>query len=184
VATQNIAQALSTIYGTTIAAGKPLAHDNLQQFNLTWGHKFTERLHTMTEGYLLYSIDALQGGTVNYGAPRQFNASTGPGAYLHGTSYAAGFVNYTAYKLSPKTYICIRPVDYLLDPRGWRTGYKTAYGSWTIGLVHRFNDYLTIRPEIRYESALTSVNGVKVTPYDNGSRRDQFSIGMDLIQRF
>ncbi|MDR3615064.1 MAG: outer membrane beta-barrel protein [Candidatus Obscuribacterales bacterium] len=184
LATENIAKAMSAISGTTIAPGQPLAHDNIQQFNLTWGHKFNDRLHTMTEGYLLYSIDALQGGTVNYGAPRSYNASTGPGAYLHGTSYAAGFVNYTALKLTPKTYLCIRPIDYLLDPRGWRTGFATTYGSWTIGLIHRFNDYLTIRPEIRYESALTSVNGVKVTPYDNGTKRSQFTIGMDLIQRF
>jgi hypothetical protein len=184
VATQNIAAAESAITGTTVAPGKPLAHDNLQQFNFTWGHKFTERFHMMSEAYLLYSIDALQGGTVNYGPPRSYNQLTGPGTYLHGMSYAGGFVNYTAYKLDKKTYLCVRPIDYLVDPRGWRTGFKTSYASWTVGLIHHFNDLLTIRPEIRYERALSSNGGVPVTPYDNGTKRFQFTVGMDIIQRF
>jgi hypothetical protein len=138
----------------------------------------------MSEAYLLYSIDALQGGTVSYGPPRPYNENTGPGAYLHGVSYAGGFVNYTAYKLNKKTHLCLRPIDYLVDPRGWRTGYKTSYASWTIGLIHHVNDLLTLRPEIRFESALNSQGGVPVTPYDNGTKRYQFTIGMDLIQRF
>ena len=33
----------------------------------------------MTEGYYLFSIDALQGGTVNNGRPRPVNELTGPG---------------------------------------------------------------------------------------------------------
>jgi hypothetical protein len=184
VAVENQAAALSTVYGTTVAPQKLNGHDNLQQFNLTWGHKFTERFHTMTEGYLLYSIDALQGGTVNNGRPRNVNEFTGPGPFLHGVSSAAGFVNYTAYKLNSKDYICFRPIDYLIDPRGWRTGFATTYASWTVGYVHHFNDFLTMRPEIRYETALTSRDGHEVTPYDNGTKRGQFTFGMDLIQRF
>jgi hypothetical protein len=179
-----MAQALSTVTGQTVAAPKVPSHDNLQQFNLTWGHRFNRRLHMMTEAYYLYSFDALQGGTVNNGPPRPFNSLTGPGALLPGTSRAWGFVNYTACKITDHDYICLRPVDYLIDERGWRTGFPTTYASWTIGWVHRFSDYLTLRPEIRYERALNSHNGIPVTPYDNGTRRYQFTFGADLIQRF
>jgi hypothetical protein len=168
--------------------GQPLqqvpAHDNLQQFNITWGHRFNRRVHMMTEGYFLYSIDALQGGTPNYGPPHSFNALTGPGQFLPGFSYAMGFVNYTQFKCTDRDYISIRPIDYLIDPRGWRTGFPTSYASWTIGWVHRFSDLLTIRPEIRYERALNYNGGKIVTPYDNGTRRFQFTFGLDVIQRF
>lgn len=162
------------------------AHDNLQQFNLTWQHRFNKRgtVFTMTEGYLLYSIDALQGGTVNNGPPRTYYALTGAGRLLPGTSMAWGLVNYTGIKLTNKDFITVRPVDFLGDPRGWRTGFPTTYSTWTIGWTHRFNDLVCIRPEIRYERALNSHGGAEVTPYDNGTRRSQFTFGLDLIQRF
>lgn len=184
VQTQAMAAALSNLTGQTVLAPRVPAHDNLQQFNITWGHRFSPRVHMMTEAYFLYSKDALQGGTVNNGAGRPFNQLTGPGKFLPGFSTAWGFVNYTACKITDKDYICFRPVDYLIDPRGWRTGFPTTYASWTMGWVHRFNDYLTIRPEIRYERSLLSSHGVPVTPYDNGQRMFQFTFGLDLIQRF
>ena len=67
-----------------------------------------------------------------------------------------------------------------MDPRGWRTGFPGYYGSWTIGWIHRFSDLLTFRPEIRYERAISHYG----SPWDNGQRRSQFTIGADLIQRF
>ncbi len=157
------------------------AHDNLQQFNLTWSHRFNKRgtVITMTEAYLLYSIDALTGGTVNNGPPRRFFTGVGPGTFLPGTSLAWGVVNYTAFKISPKDFIVIRPVDYLGDPRGWRTGFAGTFTSWTVGWTHRFNDKLCIRPEIRYETALNNA-----TPWNNGTKGSQFTFGGDLIYRF
>lgn len=162
------------------------AHDNLQQFNLTWSHRFNRKgtIVTMTEAYYLYSLNALQGGTVNTGPPHPYYALTGAGNYLKGLSQAGGFVNYTAWKCSPRDYICIRPVDFLIDQRGWRTGFPTTYSSWTIGWCHRFSDLLCIRPEIRYDRALNYNQGNIVKPYDNGTRRYQFTFGLDLIQRF
>jgi hypothetical protein len=177
-----LAEQTAKFFGTTPA---PIpAHDNLQQFNITWGHRFSRRIHTQTEAYYLYTFDALQGGTVNNGPSYPYNALTGPGAYLPGLSTAWGFVNYTLFKITDKDYIAVRPVDYLIDPRGWRTGFPTTYSSWTVGWVHHFSDLLTIRPEIRYERALSYNGGNIVTPFDNGTRRYQFTFGMDLIQRF
>jgi len=155
-------------------------HDNLQQFNLTWFHRFNRRFHIATEGYFLYTFNALQGGTVNNGPPRNFDTLTGPGAILPGFSDAAGIVSYWNYKVTDRDYISLRPVDYLLDPRGWRTGFPGYYSSWTMGWIHRFSDLLTFRPEIRYERALDNYSA----PWNNGQRRYQFTIGADLIQRF
>jgi hypothetical protein len=161
-----------------------LGHDNLQQFNVVWAHRFSRRIHMQTEGYYLYEINALEGGTVVSGTPRPYFMATGPGAYLHGLSQAWGVVNYTNIKITDRDYISIRPIDFLGDPRGERTGFPTTYTTWTVGWCHRFNDLLSIRPEIRYERSLNSHNGVPVTPYDNGTRMFQFTFGADLIQRF
>ncbi len=184
VQVQQDAKALSILTGQNVPAPHVPGHDNLQQFNVTWGHRFSRRVHTMTEAYYLYSYDALMGGTTNNGPSRHYNALTGPGTFLPGRSGAYGFVNYTNFKISDHDYITIRPVDFLMDNRGWRTGFPTTYGSWTAGWCHRFSETLCIRPEIRYERSLLSRNGVPVTPYDNGHRMFQFTFGMDVIQRF
>jgi Putative beta-barrel porin-2, OmpL-like. bbp2 len=44
-------------------------HDNLQQFNLTWTHRFNEAgtLVTSTEAYYIFQTHALVSGTVNNG---------------------------------------------------------------------------------------------------------------------
>lgn len=160
-------------------------HDNLNQYNVTWGHRFSRRIHMMTEGYWLYEINALQGGTVESGAPHNYFRNVGPGVSLPGMSQAWGLVNYTNFKITDKDYITLRPVDILGDPRGVRTGYRATYGSWTMGWCHRFNNLLCIRPEIRYERALhTGGNEPTATPYNNGTRLSQISIGFDVIQRF
>jgi hypothetical protein len=155
-------------------------HDNLQQFNLTWSHRFTRRLNMATEGYYIYQYNALKGGTANYGPVRAFGGGGGPGMYLPGLSNSFGFVNYINYKLTDKDYITLRPIDYLGDTRGERTGFATTYASWTLGMCHRFTPLLCIRPEVRYERAL---NGHQ-NPYDNGTRRYQFTFAMDVIKRF
>jgi hypothetical protein len=160
-------------------------HDNLNQYNITWGHRFSPRVHMMSEAYWLYEINALQGGTTISGTPRPYFKNVGAGAYLPGMSQAFGAVNYTNIKITDKDYITFRPIDYLCDPRGVRTGFRATYSTWTVGWCHRFNNLLCIRPEIRYERALnTRGNEATATPYDNGTRRSQFTIGMDLIQRF
>lgn len=165
---------------------QPPAHDNLQQLNLTWQHRFNKKgtIVTMTEAYFLYQWNALMGGTVNNGPARTYNQLTGPGAYINGISPAVGLLNYTAFKVTDKDYFTIRPVDFLLDYKGERTGFPTAFSSWTIGWCHRFNSLVCIRPEIRYDRALNYNNQTIVKPYDNGRRRFQFQFGLDVIARF
>lgn len=154
-------------------------HDNLQMVVMTWGHKFNETLHMMTEAYYMWQYHALTGGSVINGPSRSFFTGVGPGTLIPGTENAIGVVNYFQILVSKKDYFSIR-TDALNDPQAGRTGYATWYSSHTIGFVHYFNDYIRIRPEIRYERAYA--NGV--TPYDNGTKRDQYTAGMDLIVRF
>ena len=66
------------------------------------------------------------------------------------------------------------------DNRGWRSGFPTAYGSLTFGVTHKFSDTAMLRPEIRYEKAFRP----GITPYDNGTKPNQSSFGMDFIQDF
>lgn len=154
-------------------------HDDLQMVVATWGHKFNNTLHMMTEAYYIWQHNALVGGTVIDGPPQPFYTNVGAGAPIPGIARAIGAVNYFQIYLSKHDYISIRN-GYLSDPQGNRTGYATTYSDHTIGFVHHFNDYIRIRPEIRYERAYAD----GITPYDNGTKKDQTSAAMDLIVRF
>src|SRR5215813_10733763 len=155
-------------------------HDNLQQSNITWTHRFNEKgtFVTMTEVYYIYQSHALVGGTVNFGPPEPWFRLTGPGAPIPGNAPAIGVVNYTAIKISKHDFITLRPIDFLVDVKGERTGFATTLSSWTVGLTHRFGKLITIRPELRYEYAFSA------RPWDNGRRNKQFMFAMDAIIRF
>jgi Putative beta-barrel porin-2, OmpL-like. bbp2 len=165
---------IGSLNGGQFTSGK----DNLQQFNATWTHKFSDQINTMTEVYHLYSFNALVGGTVNYGPIKPFGPfGGGPGALLPGRSTAQGLVNYTNFKVDDSSYMTFR-TDYMADPRGWRSGFAGSYGSLTLGYVKHVTDTLTVRPELRWERSFDQ------PVYDNGTRSNQWSLNADLIQRF
>jgi len=153
-------------------------HDNLQQSNLTWTHVFSPRFQNLIETYYLYAFNAYEGGTINNG-PLRFGTGGGPGAYLPGRSVGTGFVDYLEYKWGPKDFVSLRP-DYMNDPRGWRSGFPTAYGSLTLGDTHKSSSAFWLRPEVRIEKAFRA----GITPYDNGTKSYQSSFGMDAIWFF
>ena len=152
-------------------------HDNLQQFNLTWTHRFTEQFFIATEAYYLYQYDAATGGTCNFGPIKSFGGGGGCGPTIPGLSNAFGIVNNIEFKLFEKNFISFR-TDYLNDYQGQRTGFATPYMSWTLGLTHEFSSLIELRPEVRYETAF------KATPYNNGTRRNQTVFAIDTIIRF
>jgi Putative beta-barrel porin-2, OmpL-like. bbp2 len=156
-------------------------HDNLQMVAGTWGHKFNEGLHMMTEIYYDWEKDAALGGSASYG-PVQYAAGGGPGPIIPGISNSLGVVNYFQILIGnrDKSYLTIRN-DYLNDFKGWRTGYATTYLSHTIGFIHNFTEWITIRPEIRYDY---NVGNKEIKPYDLGGKSSQFFAGSDLIVRF
>jgi hypothetical protein len=99
------------------------------------------------------------------------------GTNIPGRSSEIGLVNYTEYKFTPKDFLSLR-ADYLDDINGERSGYATAYASFTAGVTHQFTDLIEIRPEIRYEYA------ARAKPYNNGTRQNQFTVASDMIIRF
>lgn len=155
-------------------------HDNLQQFNLTWTHRFNPQgtLLTSTETYYIFQTHALVGGTVNSGPPRPFFEAVGPGALIPGNAPAFGIVNYIEWKFSKRDFVSVRPIDYLVDFKGERTGFATTMASWTVGVTHRFNELVSVRPEVRYEYAFSA------RPWDNGLRKSQLMFATDAILRF
>ena len=155
-------------------------HDNLQQSNLTWTHRFNETgtFLTSTEVYYLYQSHALVGGTVNNGPGHAWFEGVGPGSPIAGNAPAIGIVNYTEVKLSKRDFLSIRPLDILVDKKGERTGFPTTYESWTVGVTHRFNELISTRPEVRYEYAYSA------RPWDNGLRKGQLMFAIDAIIRF
>lgn len=152
-------------------------HDNLEQFNLVWTHRFSPQFYTQTEGYYIYQIDAAKGGTCNFGPVYSYGGGGGCGPILPGVSSSVGLLNYLEFKLSEKNYATFR-TDFLDDFQGQRTGFATAYMSWTLGLTHFFNTVWEVRPEVRYDTAFSA------TPYNNGTKKDQALAIVDTIIRF
>ena len=172
----------NSLYGGIPSIGRGYytnEHDNLQMVVGTWGHKFNKNIHMMTELYYMWQRNAPVGGTVINGPPEPYFMGTGMGAIVPGVSSAVGLVNYFQVLLSPKNYLSISN-DFLNDPQGNRTGFATAYTSHTIGFIHHFNDLVALRPEVRYETAYA--NGI--TPYDNGTKKDQYTFAADIFVRF
>jgi hypothetical protein len=151
-------------------------HDDLQIAALTWSHKFTDRLHTLTEAYFDWERDALAGGTVTNGPPQSFSPFVGPGKFLPGISDAFGLVNYTPYKLSDKSYIVMRN-DVLYDPRGFRLPAPGTVAEVTLGYVYHITPWCVTRPEIRFDYGTAKA-------YNNNTARDQFTFNWDVIIRF
>ena len=152
-------------------------HTNLQQFNLTWSHRFAETFFTETEAYYIYQLDAAIGGTCNFGPIKSFGGGGGCGATIPGYSSSIGVVNYIEYKIQDKSFMSFR-TDYLNDHKAQFSGFATSYMSWTLGLTHFFTDLVEVRPEVRYETAFDA------TPYDNGTKKSQTLFVIDAIVRF
>ena len=151
---------------------------------------FNPGFQNQFEAYYLYEFDAPAGGTINNfnvatGGPPYLGAGGGPGVALPGRSTAVGMVDYLEAKLNPTMFGSLR-LDYLNDPRGWRSGFATAYGSVTLGVTKHFgtgplfDSRWELRPEIRFEKAYRS----GITPYDNGTRGYQTTFGVDAIGFF
>jgi hypothetical protein len=154
-------------------------HDQLQQIVGTWGHRFNNRWHMMTEAYYMWQNNAALGGSCVDGQSQPYAGGGGCGPIIPGRSYSVGAVNYLQYLVDSKSYLSFR-TDYFNDPQGQRSGFATAYTSHTLGYIHDFNSWLTVRPEIRYERAYMPHE----TPYDLGTKPSQFTVASDVIIRF
>ena len=152
-------------------------HDDLQQIVFTEGHRFNTKYHMMTEAYYMWEYGAPLGGTQIDGPSFPFASGGGPGPIIPGKSEAEGLVNYFEILQGKWDFMTIR-TDFLNDPEGYRTGYKSLFFSESVGWDHFFTPMLSLRPEIRWEHAFNAA------AYDNGTRKTQFEIASDLVLRF
>lgn len=145
-------------------------YNNVQMYVMTWGHRFSQRVHMQTEAYRMYSRNAPgfgPGGTPGV-------AGSSP---LPGTAGEFGVVNYLNFELSSKTYMTFRN-EFYKDMKGERTGFATRYSSHTIGLTHWVSPDLEIRPELRYEHAYD------FPAYDGGKKNYQVTALLDAILHY
>jgi hypothetical protein len=152
------------------------AYNNLQAFDNTWYHKFNDSWHMATEVWYMY-----QRGVPSVSGPLS------PEKGSNGAFCSAGqircfapewaVVNYVEKQLSPKNYVSIRS-DFLDDMKGQRTGFKTRYAEATLMWGHWVGSTVLLRPEIRFDRAFDR------PAYDNGTRKSQFQLAMDVIFKF
>lgn len=159
---------------------KKQTYNNLQEFVLTWGHRFTPGVHMLTEAYYIYVKDQALATD-----PSQSHAPNGvPGYPLGeapnfplGRNPAYGIVNYVNVQVSPKAFVSVRN-EFYKDEDGQRTGYATRYSSHTVGMTYWISPDLEIRPELRYEHAYD------FPAYDGGIKNHQTTALVDAILHY
>jgi len=152
------------------------AYNNLQMFDNTWYHKFNASWHMATEAWFMY-----QRGVPSVSGPLLPEKGTN-GAYCSAGEIRClapewAIVNYVEKQLSAKDYVSTRS-DFLDDIKGQRTGYKTRYAEETLMWGHWVGSTILLRPEIRFDHAWDR------PAYDDGTRRSQFQLAMDIIFKF
>ena len=152
------------------------AYNNVQQYDLTWYHKFSKTIHIATETWYMY-----ERGVPSVTGPIAPDKGTN-GAYcrpgeVRCTAPAYAIVNYLEKQLGPHDFLSFRS-DFLNDKKGQRTGYQTRLSENTIAWNHWIGSTIQIRPELRFDHAWDS------PAYDNGTQRNQFTAATDLIVHF
>jgi hypothetical protein len=173
--------------------------NNIQQYVGTFTYKFSDKIWTTHETWYMYQEGCP--GQPSKIAPNGVTAPDEPKGQAGGFGYTdaqipvhPGFapewatLNYTMFRLGPSTFLSIRN-ELFDDIDGNRTGYATLYSEHSIGLTWWPSKLITIRPEVRYDhsygthgSSTDIVDEAK--PFDNGTRRQQFSAQFDVIYHF
>lgn len=157
--------------------GHHLGHDNYNYLVGTWQHKFSDAIHTKTEGFVMWQRNAALGGTPSAGPLRSYGGGGGIGPKIPGISFTYGILNYTLFKLSDSAFIAIRN-EIWRDREGARSGFLGTYTGHAIGLTHNFNAVVQIRPEIGY------YRNWQHRAFDLGKRKGMLLCGVDLTVRF
>lgn len=152
------------------------AYDNLQQYDVTWYHKFSKTVHMATETWYMYQREVPAVGGPIQPQPNTNGAQCLPGR-LRCTAPEYAVVNYLQKQLSPHDFISFRS-DFLDDKKGQRTGYVNRYHENTLMWSHWIGTTIQIRPEVRFDRAWDR------KAYDNGTRHNQLTVASDLIFHF
>jgi hypothetical protein len=159
------------------AHGQKAGHDNFNYLVTTWEHRFNRKIHTKTEAYYMWQIDAVLGGTPSLGPVMSFGGGGGLGKFIPGTSRTYGVLNYTMFAVSRRDYFTIRN-EWWRDEQGERSGFPSNYSSHTIGFSHQFSDLVMIRPEIGF------YHSYDVPAFDLGKNKNLLMYGFDFTIRF
>ncbi|GAB2535182.1 outer membrane beta-barrel protein [Rhodanobacter koreensis] len=150
--------------------GNNYNYNNVQMYVMTWGHRFSEHVHILTEAYRMFGRNIPGYGPG--GAPGVAGSSA-----LAGEAGEFGVVNYLNIELDTKNLLSIRN-EFYDDEKGQRTGYATRYSSHTIGLTHWVSQDLEIQPELRYE------HSYDLNAYDGGRKDYQAVALIDAILHY
>jgi hypothetical protein len=173
--------------------------NNIQQYVGTFSSKFNDKVWTTHETWYMYQTGCP--GQPSKTNPLGVRASDEPLSQNNGFGYSDGEVpvhpgyaaeyatlNYTMFRLAPTVFLTVRN-ELFNDLDGERTAYATLYTEHSIGLTWWPCKLITVRPEIRYDrswgthgSPTDLVDEAK--PFDNGTRRQQFTAQFDVIYMF
>ena len=152
------------------------AYNNVQQYDLTWYHRFNKHWHIASEAWYMYQRDVPStNGTI---APEKgtYGATCLPGEQrCTAPEWAA--VNYIQREFSQHDFISIRS-DFLNDKKGQRTGVQTRYSENTLSYSHWFGSTVQLRPELRFDHSWDRPG------YDSGTSSSQFTAASDLVIHF
>lgn len=130
------------------------AFNNLQQYDLTWYHKFSKTMHIASEVYSMYQRDVPAVAGLRSPAPITPERGTNP-AFCHAgqtrclaPEYAA--TNYVQKELGAHDYFSFRSA-LLNDKKGQRTGTATMYTENTLSWNHWVGSTIQLRPELRFD---------------------------------
>jgi hypothetical protein len=152
------------------------AYNNLQQYDATWYHRFSKRVHSATEGYFMYErgVPSTRGPIVPETGAN--GAACHPGlARCIAPEYAA--VNFLQFEKTTHDFFSLR-TDFLNDKKAQRTGFQTRYSEETLSWTHWIGTTIQIRPEIRFDRAWDR------RAYGDGEHQNQFTVASDLILHF
>ena len=140
-------------------------YNNLQWFGGTYYHKFNDRAHVAVEVYNLHEsqVPNINNPTIAAaiaagGSPfsPQVIPYNAPGAAqcnnvnsITCTASATAALAYWNYEISPLDNLTLR-TEYYDDQQGQRTGAKTSYEDFALGLQHWLSPQVELRPEIAY----------------------------------
>jgi hypothetical protein len=156
------------------------AYNNLQDFDGTWYHRFNAKWHTATEAWYMYENDVPNvAGNVANPVPTETGAN---GAFcaageLRCTAPEYAFVNYVNRDFNSKFFAGFRS-DFLNDKKGQRTGIPGKYTENTLYATRYIGTTIMLRPELRFDHSWDRLG------YNNGTARNQFFFGMDVIYKF
>ena len=158
------------------------AYNNLNAFYLTWYHKFSAHpsIHSSTEAWYMYEKDVPNVLNATAKARLETNAN---GAVCNNAAELSCFapewavVNYIEKEFSPRSFLSLRN-EYFDDIKGQRTGIKSRYSEHLLMWGHWIGSTILLRPELRFERSYDA------PAYDNGAKRNQFTLGGDVIYFF